>query len=287
MLQLIYGVTFGSGALLGMGLAKSLSALLQINYYLKRTSESSRLFLQETFLDLYDISSPRKRWIYVVSPILCGLMGLVLSNGWWGAGLAGMGVGLVLPRPLLKQLIAVRRSKFQSQLVDMLLLVCSSLRAGMSMLQSFTVVAEEMPPPISEEFELLVKETSMGVSVDEAMAHFRARMPSDETSLFVTGVLVARETGGDVTTVFTKLIDTLRERKKIIERIKTLTFMARLQGVVMVILPIVFSYSTYSIDPGHFSFFMNDPQGRMMLAGVVGVQALSMFLFVRFSRSPL
>lgn len=285
MLTVIYGLVFGSGALLGLGLSRALSTLLDIQYFTRRVSETVRMSFQEVAIDLYDLSSPRKRWIYTMSPIVGGVLGLVIGSSWIG-GLIGAMVGLVAPKPFFKQLVAARRRKFLSQLVDMLLLVSSSLRAGMSMLQAFTVVAEEMPPPISEEFELLLKETSMGVSLDEAMTHFLQRMPSDETSLFVTSVLVARETGGDVTNVFTKLIETLRERRKIAERIKTLTFMARMQGFIMVLLPVVFSYSTYTMDPGHFSFFIQDPTGRMLLMGVIGLQSLSMFLFFRFSRPP-
>ena len=127
----------------------------------------------------------------------------------------------------------------------------------------------------------------MGVSLDEAMVHFRQRIPSDDTTLFVTAVLVARETGGDVTSIFTQLVETLRERKKIKEKIKTLTFMARMQGIVMGILPVAFSYATYRMDPDHFGFFLHDPLGRMILVGVIGVQCFGALLFMRFSKSPL
>jgi len=182
---------------------------------------------------------------------------------------------------------AKRNKLFHTQLVDGLLLLSSCLRAGLSMLQSFTVIAEEMPAPINQEFGLILKETRMGINLDEAMTHFKQRMPSDDTGLFVTAVLVARESGGDVTAIFTRLVETLRERKKIREKIKTLTFMARMQAVVMALLPIAFSYSVSKIDPNHFTFFLNDPVGKLLLAGIVVIQIFGAYLFLRFSRSPL
>ena len=127
----------------------------------------------------------------------------------------------------------------------------------------------------------------MGVSITDALAHFRERMPTDDTILFVTALLVARETGGNLTEIFTRLIDTLRSRRKIAERIKTLTFMAKMQGVLMAALPIIFSFVIYQMDPDHLKFFTNDPDGKLILAGVLAMQTLGMFLFMRFSRSPL
>ena len=108
-----------------------------------------------------------------------------------------------------------------------------------------------------------------------------------DTAVFVTAVLVARESGGDVTAIFTRLVETLRERKKIREKIKTLTFMARMQAVVMGLLPIGFSYTVLKIDPSHFEFFLNDPTGKLLLAGIVVIQMFGAYLFIRFSRSPL
>ena len=127
----------------------------------------------------------------------------------------------------------------------------------------------------------------MGVPVDEAAAHLRQRMPSDDLNLFVASVMVARETGGDITAIFARLVETLRERKKLKDRIKTLTFMARMQGIIMAMLPVVFGYIVHQIDQRHFQFFLNDPLGRVLLGMIVLLQVIGMLLFIRFSRSPL
>ena len=119
--------------------------------------------------------------------------------------LAGVAIGLLLPRLIVSQLDRIRRRKFIGQLVDGLLLLSSSLKAGLSMLQAFSVLAEEMPPPISQEFGLVLKETKMGVELAEAMDHLKKRMPFNDITLFVTAVLVSRETGGDITHIFGRL----------------------------------------------------------------------------------
>jgi len=277
----MYGLVFGSAAILGLASYPPLRE--RIKAYVELRAREAKVYLEDMFLDL---SHHRLRVLYGISPVGVGLLGWMIT-GWWVIGLIGASVGLLVPRVLIRYLHQVRRKKFHAQLVDSLLLLSSCLRAGLSMLQSFTVVAEEMPPPISQEFGLLLKEMRMGVNLEEGMAHLKQRMPSDDTNLLSTAVLVARETGGDITAIFARLVETIRERKKIKERIKTLTFMARMQGVIMALLPIVFSYVVYTIDKNHFKFFLTDATGRVLLAGVVALQLFGGYLFMRFSKSPL
>ena len=281
ILLCIYTLGFGSAAILGLASCPPLAERLKL--YVQRRASEAKLQLDDIFVTF---SPNRLQGFYLLAPVGVGLLGW-LASGSWVMAAAGAAVGLLMPRLMVPTMKAQRFRKFHAQLVDSLLLLSSCLRAGLSMLQAFTVVAEEMPAPINQEFGLILKETRMGVSLDEAMIHFRQRMPSDDTNLFVTAVLVARETGGDVTAIFTRLVETLRERKKIKEKIKTLTFMARMQGIVMGILPVAFSYVTYTMDRSHFNFFLTDPLGKVLLIGVVAVQLFGAFLFMRFSKSPL
>lgn len=281
ILLAIYGLLFGAVAvasLAGYGPVKQRASL-----YLQQRVEEAKFNLEDMFVVL---SHHRLLHLHIVAPFVLGL-GAWVATGVWYAGLVGAGIGAVLPKGMLRYLRYDRAKKFHGQLVDCLLLLSSCLRAGLSMMQAFTVVAEEMPAPISQEFGLLLKETRMGVPVDEAAAHLRQRMPSDDLNLFVASVMVARETGGDITAIFARLVETLRERKKIRERIKTLTFMAKLQAALMGALPFAFSIAIYSIDRSHFNFFLTDPTGKLMLAAVVTVQLFGTYLFLRFSRSPL
>lgn len=276
-----YALCFGSAAVLGM--ASYPPIMERIARILRLRVERATLQLSDMFVEL-----PKDRLLslYVGAPVVCGLLSWVLLENVLFA-VPGFGLGLLVPRMAVPILKRQRDAKFQNQLVDGLLVLSSCLKAGLSMLQAFTVVNEEMPVPISQEFGLVLKETRMGLSLDEALVHLKQRMPSDDCTLFVTAVLVARETGGDITSIFTQLVETIRERKKIKERIKTLTFMARLQGGMMAMLPFAFSYVSYSIDPTYFGFLLHDPTGQVMLFGVVFLQLLGGWLFMRFSRSPI
>ncbi len=276
-----YGLCLGAVALAANTAYRLFSQ--QVSDYLRQRSTEAAEQLGELFLNL----PQRTLWTaYALAPLAAGGLAWLLTER-WVLGLTGAALGIVVPRVVIAQVKRAREQTFHAQLVDALLIMSSSLKAGLSMMQAFTVIAEEMPPPIAQEFGLILKQTRMGVGLEEAIGTLKRRMPSDDLMLFATAVLVSRETGGDVTHLFARLVETLRERKKLRERIKTLTFMARLQGAVMGALPILFGVSVSQMNREYFSFFLTDPTGRLLLVVVVVLQIVGGLLFLRFARSPL
>lgn len=281
MLLLAYGLSFGSVALAVFTAYPQLAE--RFTAYVDRQSARASAELSDIFMN----PAQRTVWVlYALSPVIVAALLLVVTGNLIVAA-AGLVVGIMVPRLIVKQTRVRYKKKFHDQLVDGLLLLSSSLKAGLSMTQAFTVVAEEMPSPISQEFGLILKESRMGVNIDEAMLHLKQRVPGDDVSLFVTAVLVARETGGDITSVFARLVETLRDRKKLKERIATLTFMARMQGFVMAMLPFAFGFLVYQMNKDYFRFFLYEPMGRMLLAVIIALQVVGGLLYWRFSRSPL
>jgi tight adherence protein B len=280
-LLLAYGFTFGSvAAVVAIAYPQLTQRFIE---YVDRQSALAAAELSDVFLN----PSQRTVWVlYAAAPLIIGVIA-VLATGRLIFGVIGLALGILIPSFLVKQARARHRKKFHDQLIDGLLLLSSSLKAGLSMAQAFTVIAEEMPTPISQEFGLILKETRMGVNIDEALMHMKQRVPGDDVSLFITAVLVARETGGDITHVFGRLVETLRDRKKLKERIATLTFMARMQGFVMAMLPFAFGFLVYQMNKDYFRFFVFEPLGRMMLAAIILMQVIGTLLYMRFSRSPL
>lgn len=282
----ICGAFFGFAAAIGWILYYPLETKSQ--EYVEKQAGEAQVQLEDMFVDL-----PIKRiqTLYFICPPVLALLGWFMlgtrmpAYQWVAPTVCGV-VGILIPRYIIKYLKKKRYEKFHKLLVDSLMLMSSCLRAGLSMLQSFTVVAEEMPSPVNQEFGLMLKEIRMGVSIEDAMIHFRDRMPSDDTNLLVTAILVARETGGDITGIFQRLVETLRERNKIKEKIKTLTFSAKLQGILMGLLPIVFMWFTTKVNPDHMQFFLTDPLGRLCLIGVIVMQIVAFALFAYFGRSP-
>ena len=222
-------------------------------------------------------------FIFTVIPLVLGMLGFLLLRNPAGF-LLGLVFGLVLPTVWIKQMPLRRRNLFAAQLVDGLMLLSSSLRAGMSLNQGFEVLAEELPPPISDEFSLVIKENQMGVSLEECLAHLKKRIPVDDLDLIITAINIARETGGNLTGIIGQLVFTIREKKKLDDRVRALTIQGRLQGYIMMILPIAFAIFLYFINPDNFQIMLEDSLGQGLLAWSVVSWFIGMFLIKKMSK---
>ena len=75
-----------------------------------------------------------------------------------------------IPLIYLSQKAKRRLRAFEDQLSQTLNLWVNALRSGYSVLQSMEAIATELPAPVSTEFERVVQEVRLGLSVGQALA---------------------------------------------------------------------------------------------------------------------
>ena len=219
---------------------------------------------------------------YTLSPLMLAGATFFLFNQPIIAFVGGL-LGFALPAFIVKQMEHRRKQRFQGQLVDGLMVISSSLKGGLSFLQAIEVLVEEMPAPISQEFGLILRENKMGLTLEDSLKRLNTRMNLEELSLMVNSILVARETGGDLTKVFSRLSTTIRDNHKLKESIRTLTLQGRMQGIIMSILPFVFVWWVLTFNREHFNVMLNTDKGRMLLLVAAVLQVTGMILMRKFS----
>jgi len=169
--------------------------------------------------------------------------------------IAGIGffVGLRLPKFGVKTAATRRMRAFDNQLSDTLNLWVNALRSGYSVLQGMETIATELPPPVSKEFERVVQEVRLGLSLEKALDNMYRRVPSEDLDLVITAVNIQREVGGNLAEVLDNISFTIRERVRIKGEIRTLTAQGRISGWIISILPVVLSGILYAINPDYMS----------------------------------
>lgn len=274
----IFGLAFSSAGLL-VWQCFPLWAKRLGGYQEKKVRDSAKR------LDNMFIRVPAKKLFlaHTLSPLALGIIGFLLT-GQMLIALIAAALGLILPTIIIKMLDTQRRDKFQGQLVDGLMIMGSSLKGGLSLLQSIEALVEEMPAPISQEFALVLREHKMGTPLNESLERLNKGMRSDELNLIVNAISVARETGGNLPQIFAQLIHTIREKTKLLGKVKTLTTQGRLQGAIMCLLPIGFAVVVYSMNPGFFDIMLQYELGRILLGYAVISQLIGMFLIIKFSK---
>jgi tight adherence protein B len=219
---------------------------------------------------------------YTLTPLALGAGAFILSSSIPVALGAGF-IGSVIPALVLRIMDHRRKEKFARQLVDGLMVISSALKGGLSLLQAVEVLVEEMPPPISQEFGLILRENKIGLTLEESLKRMNGRLKLEELGLMINSVLVSRETGGDLTKVFSRLSTTIRDNRKLKENIQTLTLQGRLQGVIMSILPFVFVWWVMTFNKAHFDILLSTEKGRILLLIAIALQTVGVFLIRKFS----
>jgi tight adherence protein B len=192
----------------------------------------------------------------------------------------GLVVGFFLPRFYVKFRQNKRLRDFNDQLGDAINLLGNGLRSGYSLLQAMDAVANEMPPPISEEFRRVVREIGLGLSNERAMNNMLRRIPSDDLDLMITAVNVQHEVGGNLAEILETISHTIRERVRIKGEIRVLTSQQMLSGYVLSFLPIGLGLYLYAVNPEYMGGMFQDACGIGMLV-TGGVMIVIGFLVIR------
>lgn len=226
----------------------------------------------------------KKELIYKsVVPMAFAILGFVITKNLIGV-VIGVALGLFLPAFMQKMKAEQRIKKFAKQIPDGIALISSCLKAGLSLTQSIEVLCNEMPDPISGEFENVLKSLRIGVSLNDAFYEMSQRINLEELKLVFTAVLVARDTGGDLPKVLTKLVDTLRDRRKLEENIATYTIQGKIQAGIMVLIPVGFVIIVLAQDKNHFDVMTNTDVGRMLLILAFVLQVVAFFAIIQVSK---
>jgi tight adherence protein B len=205
--------------------------------------------------------------------ILLGVAGTLASA--YFVGLFAPLLGLVMfsvPFLWLLNKRRVRMNKFAQQLPDALELVARALRAGHALAAGMHVVAEEMPPPIADEFNRVVQEQNLGISIEEAMKSMCERVPNLDLRFFVTSVAIQRQTGGDLAEILDKIGYVIRERYRILGQVKALTAEGRLSGVVLIALPFLMFLVMLHLSYDYEATLWRDQRGRYLAGAAIFLQ---------------
>ena len=170
-------------------------------------------------------------------------------------------VGWKVPKPIVNMMYQARIAKFNIQMVDGLNLMANAMKSGLSVVQAMGIVVEQMPNPMSQEFNLVLSENKVGVTVEEAFDNLAKRVKCEDVEMFVTAVNILKETGGNLAETFDTIVYVIRERLKVESKIKSLTAQGYYQGMMLLMMPVLLGlYFTFS-EPGFMDPMFESPIG--------------------------
>lgn len=193
---------------------------------------------------------------------------LEASNLGWLTLAPGAVVGFVasLVPGIVVSILAKRRvARVEAQLPDALDTIAAALQAGAGLSQAFLVITREMTPPISEEFQRVLQEVEIGLSLNEALGNMATRLGSEDVEIVVTTINIQTRVGGNLVQILRTINSTVRERVRIRGEIQVLTAMQQLSAMVICGVPPGLGVILYLMNPTYVSHLFVPGIGLAML----------------------
>jgi tight adherence protein B len=197
------------------------------------------------------------------------LLALVLQWPWSGVALLGIFLALLPVFNLLwarsKRLYAIG-----AQLPDALDLISRALRAGHAFPAALAMVGDEGQEPIASEFKATFDEINFGISTQTALMNLATRVPIADLRYFVLAVVIQLETGGNLAELLSMLANLIRERFKLLGKIRVLAAEGKLSAYILLALPFCVAGMIKIVNPDYLTVLYTDPFGiRIVLTALV------------------
>lgn len=181
------------------------------------------------------------------------------------SGIVGAIIGVIILRAIFKRQSNKRLQLFEAQIDTVINLLASSLRAGASLAQAVSSVAEELEEPAATEFKTITKAIQLGVPAAQALEQTAERIGSLDLQMIATAALVQRETGGNLAEILDNNAETVRDRRALRASLKALTSQGRISGLVIGIIPFVVTVVIYLISPTYFEPMLRSAFGTILM----------------------
>lgn len=244
----------------------------------KRLNDSSHTgfpplhLLEQLIYQARGTRSIRSTVLLMTAGAIVGFSAVLLLTGMLPIAVLAASLLATAPVLWLARLRQQRLKAFQAALPESIDMCARALRAGYSLVAAIGIVAEQAAEPARSEFADVFRKQNYGVPVRDAFMEVLERVPSPDLRVFVTGILVQKDTGGNLTEIFDRIVYVIRERIRIQGEIRVHTAQGRLTAWILTLLPGALLLIVNLIDPGYSRPMFQEPLGRKLMYLGTGLQ---------------
>ena len=199
-----------------------------------------------------------------------------------GAPLLSLGIGLLLgaglPHMVVNHFIKRRINMFNAKFPDAIELLVRGLRSGLPVTETLSVVAQEVPGPVGEEFKLVTERIKIGRTMEDALQETADKLGTPEFQFFVITLAIQRETGGNLAETLSNLSDVLRKRAQMKLKIRAMSSESKASAYIVGSLPFIVFSLIWWINPAYIGDFFIDE--RLIVTGLGGLVWMSIGAFI-------
>jgi len=228
---------------------------------------SGRGLTQQLAGELVRAGSRQRPGEFLLTTAVTGLVGMTLVSYAIGplSALVGLAFGMTVPWLLLRRRQTALALAFERQLPDALDLLTNSLKAGFSLQAAMEFVGRETAAPLGTEFLRFYDEQRLGVDVRTALLALQERIGTDDARMFVTSLVLQRETGGNLAELLQTIGTLIRERLEFRGQLATLTAEPKASARLLSAMPFVMFAVMWLLNPSYMRPMLAAAGGRVAI----------------------
>jgi len=211
---------------------------------------------------------------YITIKVLCGLFILVLlllsdANNVVNATLAniilGFIIGFFLPDLLLIGRNKLVKKDMENEMLKAVTIMNNSFKVGHSIMQTIDITENEISGNLKEEFKKISRDLHYGLDLETVFKRFSKRVNMQIATYMATSLTILNKTGGNIIKVFSSIERTIFDNRKLEEELKNLSAPAKLLYRILVLVPLIFVFLIYVLDPTYFVPLFSNPLGFLII----------------------
>jgi len=207
-------------------------------------------------------------WIIsLVLGVLALLFGMMFGLPWFILPAMPLVFGYGLPRTIVGFLANRRIKKFTADFADAIDIIVRGIKSGLPVHDCLKIIGREMGAPLGPEFQRLVENVGMGLSLEQSLEKMYERMPTPELRFLTIVISIQAKTGGNLAEALGNLSTVLRSRKLMAEKIKALSSEATASAAIIGCLPPGVMMMVTVTTPSYMMLMFTDIRGQLMLLG--------------------
>ena len=176
-------------------------------------------------------------------------------------------VGCVIaPVFFLKRKKRKRIASLEKQLNRWLMTFANALRASPAIGNAMEATIFLVEPPLSQEIDYIVKQHNLGMPIDKAILNSCERMESHIISSALNTIVIARQTGGDISKILERSAASLREIQHLEVLLRSKTAEAKGQLQILGVIPIPLFLVMSHVNPLWIDSLLHTTIGHLILA---------------------
>lgn len=177
-----------------------------------------------------------------------------------------------------------QRAKFIENLPHAIEFMLRTVISGKSITEAFKLVVDTTDGTLRDAFEEIVDDVALGMSLQKAIVKAGDRTDVSEFRYFCIVIHIHLLTGGNIAELFESIINHLRDKKEIEDKIEAISSESKTSAYVMALLPIFALLAVTFLKPSYIEPVYTTSTGHNILIGALFSEILGIIVVNKIVR---